>query len=324
MAATKPRLEARSRWSHACKCARMASYALLGVDPAEPSERSQGLMRRGRMLGAERYERYVLKYGEENVIPEQPIAWPAGILHPDIYVAPEKLIVEVKSSASPAALIEDAIVQCAGQVYWHPEAQQGLVEVISPIDLQVVEEIPVVLTDEWRERLEQIAADVVRAGATNGRELPDRVCRRPSDGIGRFCPFIETCFEGWEPPSMQELKADEQLIARVARLHELKRRRKALAADDKPLEAEQKEIQAELDEELPTTVAGVALLIGGYAVKPSHRSRESFSLKKARASVPAAILDPFTSVTSYSVYDVEKVDADATVAEDEFGDEVPF
>jgi hypothetical protein len=316
LTATAPRLEARSRWSHACKCPRMGAYGLLGVDPAQPTERQQGLMRRGRMLGAERYERYLLKYGEDNVIAEQPVSWPAGVLHPDIYLVPKKLVVEVKSSASPDSIIEDAIVQCAGQVYWHPEAEAGLVEVVSPIDLQVIAEIPVLLNDEWIERLEKIAADVVRAAATQGRELPDRVCRKPADGIGRFCPFVDHCFEGWEPPPLEEIQADEEIIARVARLHAIKQRRKLLSEHDRPLETEQKKLQAELDTELPVG----KLLVGGYAVALSPRKRESFSLKKARASVPADILDPFTSHTQYTVYDVEKVDPNAVVVGDDFGD----
>lgn len=317
MTVTVPRLEARSRWSQACKCSRMGAYGLLGIDPAEPNERSQGLMRRGRMLGAERYERYLLKYGADQVVPEKPVTWPAGVLHPDVFVRPHALTVEVKSSASPASIIEDAIVQCAGQVYWDPESEHGLVEVVSPIDLTVLAEIPVILNDEWVERLEKIAADVVRAGATNGRELPDRVCRKPSDGIGRFCPFIDTCFEGWEPPPLEQIEADETVIARVARLHAIKQRRKQISAADKPLEEEQKEIQATLNDELP---AG-KLLVGGYAVARSPRTRESFSLKKARASVPTEILDPFTSLTQYSVYDVEKVDANAVVDAAGFGDD---
>jgi hypothetical protein len=298
----------------------MGAYGLLGVDPSEPNERQQGLMRRGRHLGAERYERWALQYGADNVIPEQAVPWPAGTLHPDVYVIPEKLVVEVKSSASPGSIIDDAIVQCAGQVYWHPEAEKGLVEVVSPIDLQVVEQIPVLLNDEWRERLEAIAADVVRAGVTHGRDLPDRVCRKPSDGIGKFCPFIDHCFDGWTPPSLDEIEADEAIIARVARLHAIKQRRKLLAEHDKPLETEQKQIQADLEDELPVG----KLLVGGYAVALSPRSRENFSLKKARASVPADILDPFTSHTNFTVYSVEKVDPDAVVVGDDFGDAAPW
>lgn len=297
----------------------MGAYGLLGVDPAEPSERSQGLMRRGRMLGAERYERYALKYGADQVVPEKPVSWPAGVLHPDVFLIPEKLTVEVKSSASPSSIIEDAIVQCAGQVYWDPDSEHGLVEVVSPIDLMVIEQIPVILNDEWVERLEKIAADVVRAGMTQGAELPDRVCRKPSDGFGRFCPFIDHCFDGWEPPGLEQLAADEDVIARVARLHAIKQRRKTLAEMNKPLEEEQKEIQADLDDELP---AG-KLLVGGYAIARSPRVRENFSLKKARASVPEAILDPFTSHTHFSVYDVEKVDPNAVVVGEDFGD-VPW
>lgn len=319
--AATPRLEARSRWSHACKCPRMGAYGLLGVDPTEPTDRQQGLMRRGRMLGAERYERYLAKYGEDDVVAEQPVPWPAGVLHPDIYIRSKKLVIEVKSSASPESIIRDAIVQCAGQVYWHPDATAGLVEVVSPIDLQVVAEIPVLLNDEWVERLEQIAADVVRAGMTQGRELPDRVCRRPSDGIGKFCPFVDHCFDGWVPPTVDELKADEETLALVARLHELKRRRRMLSQEDKPLEAECKEIQADLDDTLGDHQEAV---VGGYLVKRSPRTRESFSLTAARASVPADILDPFTKVSHFTVYEVEKVASDAFAAPDDFGDQAPW
>jgi hypothetical protein len=157
---------------------------------------------------------------------------------------------------------------------------------------------------------------------TRGRELPDRVCGKPSDGIGRFCPFIDHCFEGWTPPTVEELRADEELIARTARLHELKRRRQALSQEDTTLEKECKEIQADLDEVLAEGDVR-EVLIGGYLVKRSPRTRENFSLKKARASVPADILDPFTSHSHFTVYDVEKT-ADAVPAPDRWGDDAPW
>jgi hypothetical protein len=251
------------------------------------------------------------------VIPEKPVPWPAGVLHPDVFVTPERLTVEVKSSASPQSVIDDALLQLAGQVHYDPDSEHGLLEVVSPIDLSVVEAVPLILNDEWVERIEAVAEAVVRAGATRGAELPDRVCGKPSDGIGHFCPFVYHCFADWQPPTVEELEVDQDVVAMVARLWEIKRERKALGETDRPLEAEAKEIQAQLDD----TLAVGTYKVGPFAVKVGARSRESFSLKKAAGSVPSTILDQFTSVSRWRQYDVEKVEAGPVPHE--FG-EVPF
>jgi hypothetical protein len=203
MSATETRLKGRTRWSMACRCPRMASYALRGTEPQEPTDRQRRIMARGRMIGEWMAGRFMKKYGIDNVIAEKPVLWPAngdlpvGELHTDIFVAPERMAVEVKSTTDPNSLRDSALTQLAGEVHFDPDADKGLLVIVDPIDLE--EELtPFRLTDDTRDEVEAIARQVVEAGTTG--ELPARVCEKPSDGFARHCPFIDVCFADWEPP----------------------------------------------------------------------------------------------------------------------------
>jgi hypothetical protein len=211
MSATETRLRGKTRWSMACKCPRMAVYALRGEEPHEPSDRSRRLMARGRQLGEWMGRRFQQRYGADNVVLEKPVLWPngglpVGELHTDVFVKPERMAVEVKSTAQPESLIDSALTQLAGEVHFDPDADKGLLAIVDPNDL-AEELLPFRLTDEKREQVEAIARQVVDAGTTG--ELPARVCEKPSDGLALFCPFIDTCFADWTPPLPETLDSNE-------------------------------------------------------------------------------------------------------------------
>lgn len=190
--------EARSRWSMAVRCPRMGALALRGTESDPPDEVQQGYFRRGKQLQADVYESYRLQYGDENLIVEKPIPWPAGIAHGDIYVRPERLAVEVKSTASMLPL-DHHLAQLAGQVEFDPDADRGLLILVNPSNL-TRRPIPMpVVTDDMRDKVHQIA-DAVARSADPAAPLPDRVCQRPSEAVGRFCPFAAVCFHDWQPP----------------------------------------------------------------------------------------------------------------------------
>jgi hypothetical protein len=75
----------------------------------------------------------------------------------------------------------------------------------------------------------------------------------------------------------------------------VKAKRREISASDKLLEAEQKEIQEELAEFVP---AG-KWQVGGYLVKRSDRSKDTFKLALARedSRIPEVLLDEFTTRT---------------------------
>lgn len=319
--------EARSRWSMAVRCPRMAAYALHGtVADEEPAELTRGYWRRGKQLQADVAASFVDQYGTDAVVLEKPIPWPAGIAHGDIYVKPEKLAVEVKSTASKVP--EDYhLLQLAGQIHFDSEAERGALIMVNPSNLaRRVLPLPA-LTDALVENVESTAAAVAQAAAGT---LPDRCCERPSDAFGRMCPFPATCFADWEPPAPFELAGDVAVIA-----DELL-----------DLDAEYKQAQenlADVDERRRARRADLRRLLEPareYASDGLHvkitpvRGRVTYDIATAikTGNVDEAALEPFKTVGEgydrFTVKYVEETDAAqepaAVLSGLEFGDEAPF
>lgn len=274
------RVAGKTRWSMAARCARMASLALLGADPAPLTAREEGRFQRGKDAQRFHGRRLTAKYGEEHVIHEKAVPWPnpvpIGELHTDLVVVPERLAIEVKSSESVDSMFEAAMTQLAGQVHYDEDVDKGLL-VFLDRDYQETDAFPLILTGEWVEIVEGIAKKVVHAGKTG--ELPERICARPSDGLSHLCPLIDKCFEGWEPPPAAEMK-DAAAIATRAYL--AKRALDSAKGELAPLEEEYDAAkQALLEAGFPEgdTIAG-PVLVKHTMVRGSH----TFSLAKARKS----------------------------------------
>lgn len=275
------RLRGRTRWSSAAKCPRMCAFGLLGADPAEPDERTKRLWRRGRQLGADVANDFAAKYGEDNVIREKAVPWPdnglpLGELHTDVFVKPEKMAVEVKSSTSPASILDDAITQLGGEIRYDDEAEVGCLAIVDPTGWRDVELLPVFLTDELTERVEGIADQVVTAA--NGGPLPERVCKHPSEGKGKFCPFIDVCFADWQAPDPLDLSGDiAQLAVDYKQAQEDEQAAKKTVAE---AEKRRKEIGAQLSEW--SLIPGMDYVGGGVKVKRTHvADSPRFSYSKA-------------------------------------------
>jgi hypothetical protein len=282
MAAAAPsHLEARSRWSSAAKCSRQGAYGLLGVEPGETDDRTRRLWVRGKQLGAYVADSFAAKYGEQNIVREKAVPWPAGILHQDVFVIPERAAVEVKSTNSPASILDAALMQLAGEVHFDPDADHGLLVLVNPSDLEM-EFVPFVLNDEWVERVEKTADEVMRAGASRGQTLPERVCGKPSDGRGRFCPFIEHCFEGWVPPEVEPV-TDPAIIELVGEWIAAKQEYRRHKGDEETAHETYKEVEAKLNEY--GFQAGRDYQAGPYVFRRiSVKGRETFQLARARKS----------------------------------------
>lgn len=330
------RLRGRTRWSAAAKCPRQCAYGLLGAEPAEPDERTKRLWRRGRQLGADLANDFAAKYGEENVVREKAVAWPdtglpLGELHTDVFIKPEKMAVEVKSSTSPASILDDAITQLGGEIRWDPEAEVGALAIVDPTGWRDVELIPVFLTDELQERVESIAAQVVTAA--NGGPLPERVCQKPADGRGRFCPFIDICFKDWQAPDPLDLDSDvAQLAVELKQAQDEERQVKALVAEK---EERRKELAKQLVEW--DLVPGMDYVGSGVKVRRTHvNDSPRFSFSKAEKAgmfqtpiwTPEheALISPFVSFSGghdrWSVTVLSESEAPKVAGA--FGDEAPW
>lgn len=261
------------------------------------------------------------------MVHEPSITWPAppalpiGELHPDFFIPSEKMTIEVKSSEHVDGLFDSALLQAKGQVHFSPEAESGAL-VFLDRDYQETDWFPVVVTEEDAEEIEAIAAAVVHAGKTG--ELPPRVCERPTDGIQHMCPFIESCFEGWQPPEQEE-HVDASAVVSEAYL--AKRDLDAKKAELKPFEERWELARASLEEvQLPP---GVDVLAGSVLVKRTLVSEsERFSLSKAvkLGLVGAAFRETFDScisrVSSHSRWSFKRV-GDEPLDVD-YGDTPPF
>ena len=324
------RLQGRARWSHAARCrtGRMAALGLLGAEPAPLTERQRGRFQRGK--DAQRFvgQRFEERFGADQIEHERAVPWPTGNgslpigeLHEDIYIASEKLVVEVKSSEHIDGIFDSALLQVKGQVHFDKEAEVGALMFVDR-DYQETDMFPVMLTDEDREEIESIAAAVVHAGKTG--ELPERVCGRPSDGVSHMCPFISRCFEGWEPPEAEERK---DIAPAVTTAYLAKRNLDEARAQLKPLEEAWDTAKAALEEiEIPP---GVDVVAGQVVVKRTAvAGSERFSLSKARKLGLFTEVDGerFSSVISTSEghnrWTFERV-GDQPLDHD-FGDDVPF
>ena len=237
------RFEARSRWSQAVLCPRMAAYGLRGVPvDDEPDEITKGYFLRGKQIGAYMAERFIERYGEHDVVLEKAVAWPAGIAHGDIFVRSGKLAVEVKSKADPRPL-DSHILQLGGQIHFDPEAERGALVVVDPSNL-LERTIPMpVVPDALVEQIERIAGEVA-ASADPAAPLPARVCARPSEARGHLCPFGPTCFADWVAPDPVELEGEVVVLSR--RLVELDAAMKLGKAEQDEREEERNRIRAEL------------------------------------------------------------------------------
>lgn len=324
------RLQGRARWSHASRCAtgRMAALALLGAEPAPLTERQRGRFQRGK--DAQRYigQQFEAKYGPDAIEHERAVPWPTGNgrlpigeLHSDIFIRDEKMVVEVKSSEHIDGLFDHALLQLKGQVHFDPEAELGMLMFVDR-DYQPTDTFPIVLTDDDRAELNQLADAVVHAGKTG--ELPPRVCSHPGEGVSHLCPFISRCFEGWEPPEVEERPDIAPLVAEA---YLAKRNLDTAKAELKPLEEAWENARSALDGAgLPD---GVEVPCGGVAVKRTAVSgSERFSLAKARklGLFTEVDADRFASVISQTAGHsrftfVRRDDQDLGL---DFGDDAPF
>lgn len=317
----------------AARCSRMAAYGLLGETPEEPSEHLKLLWIRGKMDEGWWIENVLApKVGLENITREKAVPWPAtglpiGELHEDAFVATEGMPYEIKSHAG-GQIMDSDFLQLKGALHYDQDvAPDGgpKVGALVVIDRDLKwEALPVFLTPDDVEEIEQRAADVIRAGKTG--ELPDRVCEKPSDARGHLCPFADTCFAGWQRPDPKHLDGDIALLAiELGHAQDAERAARKIASEHEAVRKELAERLAGWELE-----PGVEYMGAGVRVKRTHVNdveRLSYSELKKSGMLDeelAARLGPFVSRSG--AHDRWKVvaDAEAELIDADFGDEAPF
>jgi hypothetical protein len=316
------------RASELSRCPRMAAYRKFET-PEEPTDLERRYFARGRLYGEFVAKQLAERYGADNVVFEKPVRWAFGTAHPDIYVKSEKLIVEVKSTTAPptSLLFDMAIWQTRIYMHLDPDAERGQVYVINPSSLVREDVIPVELHPEHADQIDQWLEAVAVAVRSQGAQMPERVCSKPSDGRSRLCPFIETCFAGWEP---QLVKIDDEKLVELAAKHH------ALAEQERvsrrAADALKKERQ-QLEQELGALIDPGEYEADGYVVRRTHvGAREKFDIGRARkagawGAAHDEVFGPFVQlVGEHERFSVKRQDGDVLAplaSADDYGD-VPF
>lgn len=308
------------RSSELARCARMAALRGRGAAQAEHDEQTLRYFARGHLYTDYVCRQLEAKHGKENVQREVEIKWPLGVGHADAYLPAEKLLVEIKSTATPSTsspMFEMAVNQLRVYLRFHPDAEQGALYLINPSDLSGEDVFAVRLTDEDIARIDLAVAKV--QAALDGVDLPERVCSKPGQARGRLCSFAEACFENWTPPEPNEV-ADPEAVDAAARLAAINTAQRPLKDQLAYLEGDKKAAQAELAAlvEVGETVAGP------WKITRTHVARQpTFSMKAAAAAgFPVDALAEF--MRPGAEYDTWKVAPAAEAGGIDFGEEAPF
>lgn len=305
MAATERPLLTGARFSNASRCPRMAAYDVLGAFPLPPSERVEGLFQRGHEVEDGWFDHILPKTYSGRVQRQAAIPWGTGWeAHVDgiLLDDPQRTHVEVKSTTDihtlPGVPVEirgvkttAAVIQVVGGAIFDPDGGDAAVVAVSPVDYQD-KWYPINITPELRGVVEEVADRVVEAARTG--DLPSRVCLRPSDAIGRHCPYAADCFADYDEPIPTDLT--ENADARDA-AEELLKVTLALRQNDAAtatLKKTRDELRGELVE--AGVEAGVDYQIGDTRVKlTAVKGRETFDYRGAIASGQLEMTEPLTT-----------------------------
>lgn len=301
-------------------CPRMSVYRALGEQPAEPTSEQREWFARGNLFEHYVVSQLIAKHGADNVHRNWKVIHPLGVGHADALIGPERLLVEVKSTVSPApssTVFENAVRQLKLYLHYSTEvADSGALYMINPGTLKPADVYEVRLTDDDHEEIAEQMTALARAIAD--RELPDRVCARPSHAIGRFCPFAATCFAGWEEEP-DALLDDPDALSAVSELAQVKASLRAAKASVKALEQAKDDAQQAVEQFVQTGTTTV----GPFSVKRWEvAGRKQFS-------IPAAIAAGFTHedlapfITESAGHTRVEVSVAGEAGDVDFG-EVPF
>lgn len=340
--ATRPLL----RWSSARDCPLKAVYEGTNVPSRERTQQEEGTLWRGKSIGRDYTIFLATQQGATifvasgpnywvppelraadaetaGIIAEQPIRWPYGVGHADIYVPETRTVVEVLSSAHASDDMRRAkLLQAVGYTEHHPTAENCALVVVSPTDFTTERVVLVPTSPQYKELVAEMRARIaeLRSWDETGT-MPERVCRKPADARSHFCTFAAHCFSDWTPPPVEEIAADGSLIEAVAEFDITKREIAAYSARLKELEQRKKEAQEIVEAaELP---AGRTVLVGPFEVtRTAIQRKPTFQWERAEM---AGLFEPglygefFKPGAAYSTFRAERVD----MSGDEFG-EVPF
>jgi hypothetical protein len=239
----------------------------------------------------------------------------------------ERIEIEVKSSVWVDSMYDAAVLQLAGALHFGRDRFDSGLLVFMDHDYQITDQFPIFLTDELVEKVEEITKAVIEVGLKGPSALPDRICAKPADGKGHFCPFIEHCFADWQAP---EPVVREDFSELASEGFEIQIRLKAAKGNEKSIQAEWDEWKERARADTEAMLPGVEIMAGPIRMKRIDvRGRETFSMAKARTAGMWThhhdeFFKSFTKLGEPSVrFDLTKTEAGAPLDID-YGDDAPF
>jgi len=313
-------IQTDARLSETARCARITHLRMNGAEGAEPDQQTQRYFRRGHLFESYVRDQLVERFSEDDVEEQRDINWPLGVGHADLFVRSERLLIEVVSTVSPSPkMLGWKIEQLKQYLHYDPEAEHGAVYVINPSSLDGEQILPVTLTDEDRDRI------TTRVAMLDTGELPDRVCRRPSDARSMMCPFSVECFDGWQATPLEEF--GEELDGAVAELERAEDSYRTANANLKEIKKERDQARRMVREYVDLDREYVSS--DGVRVKVIEIQRTSYDIDTAieTSVVDAALVEPFkTTGNPHERWYVKRLREQPSVSVEDFdyGEEAPF
>lgn len=288
-----------ARWSATVRCPRMGVYSALGAIPSPRSPHVEGMLERGHDL-EDVFDRRLRMDYSGSVEREVEIGWgPPDSdwrLHVDFLLADEdRQHLEVKSNVQindvpgprmdvDGVVTKSPVLQVVGAATFDPLGGTAAVAVMSPTTY-LHREYKIDLTDDLVGAVKHLEDQVVHA-LTSG-ELPPRVCTVPSDAVGRFCPYRDTCFADWE--TVEQVVDDGPVIVLAGQLRQAEEAYKAAKAEldgkgnPDSLKAKRDDLRRQMRD---YTKPGLEYVLGGVRVRRTidKRGRRTFKLTDALAT----------------------------------------
>lgn len=291
------------RWSSARDCGRKAIYEATGAPARARTEREQRILFRGKRIGRDYGELLSINhntradhkkfvkarawaeekghgyYGAGKVWCEKKVVWPLGVGHMDIWLPEPATGVEVLSSAhATVEMIHSKKLQLVGYIEHDPEASNGVVVVLDPSSLDEDRHIVSKHQAGYDDLVEEMRARIAQVQEWDATgDMPARVCGKPSDAMGHFCTFSETCFEDWQRPDLPVV-ITEEVVTLARQLYEIEQLDRAVAGNKQDKTGVQHVLE---DEGIDGALA--------YLAKPENRT--AASVKAVKETVKTALIE---------------------------------
>lgn len=245
-------------------CDRMSVLRAMGTEARDFDPEQLEWFARGSLFEEYVVRQLVAKHGKENVQRQVNIEHPLGVGHADALIVPDRVLVEIKSTTAGSLstpVFENGVNQLRFYLRFCDQADVGALYMINPNTLRPADVYTVTLDEEQTEEIDETVRRIERHIELN--VLPDRACSKPSDGRGYFCPFVETCFQGWEAPEPGEVSEPAALDA-ASRLYAIAQTEREHKQAIQALEDDKRAATAALRYFMPPRGDTI---VGGFRVK---------------------------------------------------------